>query len=737
VNHLSVADAEDGSAAVWALLQSGYLFVSQRHAGSADWEPPVRVQKGVQDIAAVRGDKHTSTSLLLVKDDGNASFILRNAVSQVWQESPLLVAHPNRTTTVRSYETKLRLLDKAGKPYVDTKVKLSASVLTSVIVNKRNVFIGPELNAEVEPDANGEIVVYDRARSFAPALYRFVIPGVAEPLDVHPGGRIRGPFASLTGRPIDMIEHVVVLMMENRSFDNLLGWMYDDVRNKPPRNIPASATPTFEGLAQKAFWNTREAAKHDASGVDRIYATRGVSTLNDATHVGKYDWHNKPRPCPKEEYPSFLEQVFGTETPAEGSTATMNGFLANYIKAEGTHSNQIMECFAPEQLPVINQLARSYAVCDRWFCSLPSETWPNRAFLHAGTSFGRLNNGDHLYEDKDPVPNLSVYSLRKTIFDVLDAHKIPWRIYQDTVCGPSLTAMQFWPAQYVVPILAKDTTRVPGRFQEFEQAARKGMLPTYSLIEPEFTLGATDQHPGPLCDMRRGENLIHRVWNALSNSPKWKNTLLVIIYDEHGGCYDHVAPPATAIAPDDTAPQFKQGGINPFRQFGPRVPAVLVSPLIEPGTVFRAPPGSAEFDHTSVLASLRDWLFRPENGYDAVPADWLTSKRVAAAPTFWSALTRHSPRSDKPDMQKWNPAAITAGTAAPAGEPVRASELDLTNPIHAAVAAQAEIDRMVNVMTAVNPALEIDEQAWKALQASAAAKVGAAAQIERATPPAT
>jgi hypothetical protein len=225
------------------------------------------------------------------------------------------------------------------------------------------------------------------------------------------------------------------------------------------------------------------------------------------------------------------------------------------------------------------------------------------------------------------------------------------------------------------------------------------------------------------------------VWNALSSSPKWKNTLLIIIYDEHGGCYDHVAPPATAVAPDDTAPQFKQGGINPFRQFGPRVPAVLVSPLIEPGTVFRAPSGSTEFDHTSVLASLRDWLFRPENGYDGPPSDWLTSKRIAAAPTFWSALTRHTPRTDKPDMEKWNPGAIAVATPGPAAQPGRASGLDLTNPIHAAVLVHDEIDRMVNVMTAANPALEIDEQAWKGLQANATAKVSAAARIEQPTPP--
>jgi phospholipase C len=718
VSRLSVADAKDGSAAAWALLHSGYLIVSQRADGSASWEPPIRLQKGVQDIGSVRGDRHVSTSLLLVYDDGKAGFILRNAGTEVWQESPLLVANAKRSIPVRCYETKLGLLSKRGAPQAGAKVNVSASVLTSVILNGRNIFIGPDLKAEAETDSEGRINVYDRARSLAPAVYRFAISGIAETLDVYPGGRIRGPFAVRTGRAVDMIEHVVVLMMENRSFDNLLGWLYDDVGNKPPRNIPNSGAPTFEGLSRNAFWNTREASKHDDPGAERVYATRGVSGLKGASHVGKYDWYNKPRPCPSEEYPSFLEQMFGTEAPAEGSAAKMNGFLANYIKAEAKDCNQIMECFAPDQLPVLSQLARSYAVCDRWFGSVPCETWPNRSFLHAGTSFGRLNNGDKLYEKSDPVPNLAAYAGRKSIFDILDSHHISWRIYQNSLGAPSLTGMQFWPHQYVAPLLRRE--RTTGTFQEFEQAARTGTLPSYSFIEPEFILGANDEHPGPLCDMRRGELLILRVWEALSNGPKWNNTLLIITYDEHGGCYDHVAPPATAVPPDDFEPQFKLGGVAPSRQFGPRVATVLVSPLIEAGTVFRGAVGGAEFDHTSILASLRDWLFTPENGYESLPSDWLPSARIAAAPTFWNVLTRSSPRTDKPNVGYWEHGAGREDTSA----------IDLANAIHSAMAAQAEIDRQVNAMTSADPAVEIDEATWKNLQARATAAINAAARTE-------
>jgi phospholipase C len=130
----------------------------------------------------------------------------------------------------------------------------------------------------------------------------------------------------------------------------------------------------------------------------------------------------------------------------------------------------------------------------------------------------------------------------------------------------------------------------------------------------------------------------------------------VITYDEHGGCYDHLAPPRTATAPDNSTPQFAtsvgtlrgwfQLTWNPFTQWGVRVPTVLVSPYIEEGTVFRAPPG-VEYDHTSILATLRDWIFR---GGRTGP--FLVSERVRLAPTLWPVLTRSTPRTDLPQINK-------------------------------------------------------------------------------------
>jgi phospholipase C len=357
---------------------------------------------------------------------------------------------------------------------------------------------------------------------------------------------------------------------------------------------------------------------------------------------------------------------FETGHAGQPMRANMGGFLKNYARAEKNAPEKIMESFAPDQVPVLSQLAKEFAVCDRWFCSLPSETWPNRSFVHAGTSFGRLNNGNKLreYNDKgdqiDPVPNLTFYGGKRTVFDVLSEKSVPWKLYQYGVLDdlalpargslaweqlrsiddltPSLTSAQFWN-------LPKKLKLAPHirYFKDFEKDAKEGKLPNYSFIEPRFLPpGTNDQHPGPFCDMRAGEDLIYRTYLALSQGPRWGNTLLIILYDEHGGCYDHVEPPDTAVPPDDSQPQFPLTGFSPFRQFGPRVPAVVVSPFIEPGTVFRAPKGQTEYDHTSVLATIRDWVFR---GARPSADRWLPSKRVEVAPTLWPVLTRATPRN--------------------------------------------------------------------------------------------
>jgi phospholipase C len=170
-----------------------------------------------------------------------------------------------------------------------------------------------------------------------------------------------------------------------------------------------------------------------------------------------------------------------------------------------------------------------------------------------------------------------------------------------------------------------------GLFKDFQAAAAGGTLPSYTFLEPSWSPTGNSQHPN--YDVALGEQLIHDVYYALYNSKAWNETLLIVTYDEHGGCYDHVAPPSGAVPPDDTLGEF---GFD-FKRFGVRVPAVLISPLIAPGTVFRVPAGTMPLDHTSILKTLeKRW---------SLPA--LTA-RDAAAPDVGDVLSLKTARTDDP-----------------------------------------------------------------------------------------
>lgn len=267
---------------------------------------------------------------------------------------------------------------------------------------------------------------------------------------------------------------------------------------------------------------------------------------------------------------------------------------------------------------------------------------------------------------------------------------------------PSLTSIQFW--NVFKKIELRDHIKY---FIDFVKDAKEGNLPNYSFIEPRFLPPVTnDQHPGAYCNMLAGEDLISRTYLALSQGLRWANTLLIILYDEHGGCYDHVEPPATAVPPDDSQPQFPLTGFSPFRQFGPRVPAVVVSPYIEPGTVFRAPKGQTEYDHTSVLATIRDWVFRGARP----PADrWLPSKRVEVAPTLWPVLTLTSPRTSiKPPPKR----AMATGSRGP--ESLAPSpDISSMNSLQLGLAIEAEALKSAINQTRTSSVEDIDPETWQ------------------------
>ncbi len=412
------------------------------------------------------------------------------------------------------------------------------------------------------------------------------------------------------------IEHVVVVMMENRSFDNLLGWLYDNQTNPPPFNLPPQPVPTYAGLKANTYFNELNGR--------RLPVSRPPTAWPPANNPNVV-----PTPDPHEEFVYVTEQLFGTQTPAPGATPDMSGFLANYATTPAGEANapQILQTFGPAEANVLNDLARNFAVCDFWFASVPSQTWPNRAFVHAGSSDGHVNNNN--YEPYD-IP---------TIFNVLESQGKSWGVFHDTTFIPSLTLGQFFPQL----AMHDDHFFKYGTFKQLCGVAATAdpgkKLPSYSFVEPRFTpeLGfmaidyPADYHPPH--NICRGEQFLADVYNAVRTSPYRDKILLVITFDEHGGCYDHVPPPGGAAAP--LPKPVSNDGTFDFSRFGVRVPAIVVSSYVQPGTVFRAPAGGPPFDHTSILATLRDWL-----NLDADPQHpFLPSPRIQKAPTLDLVLT--------------------------------------------------------------------------------------------------
>jgi phospholipase C len=396
----------------------------------------------------------------------------------------------------------------------------------------------------------------------------------------------------MSSNQLPAVQHVVHLMLENRSFDNMLGFLY-----------PAGAA--FEGLT----------GQESNPGTDGSPVT--VFKIEPTT-AGAYFM---PGADPGEGYANTNSQLFGQGTAPVPPAATNHGFVTNFDATitwdqragrsvlAGTTAANIMGVFTPEALPVLSGLARGFAVCDHWYASVPTQTFPNRAFACAATSQGHMNDGAASYTVQ-------------SIFGLMTAHNVPWKIYGYN--DEPLTRKNF-----------PDTTNAPdtcfGKFANFTADAAAGNLPAYSFLEPSWGSAGNSQHPN--YDVALGEQLMHDVYYALRNGPGWNQTLLIISYDEHGGCYDHVPPPSGAVPPDSTPGEYSFD----FTRFGVRVPAVLVSPLIAAGTIYRVPDGTMPLDHTSVLKTIQTrW------GLPALTA------RDAAAPDVGDALTLTTPRTDDP-----------------------------------------------------------------------------------------
>jgi phospholipase C len=371
------------------------------------------------------------------------------------------------------------------------------------------------------------------------------------------------------------IKHVVVLMLENRSFDHMLGLL-----------------PHLPTVLDEPLPNLLEPGKKDGQSYTAF-------ALGDYEALGA---------DPKHGFPDVMRQLTAHGEPFKAPyKPSNNGFAWNYHARRGVSGAQVLGCYPPQLLPILSMLAREYAVCTRWFCSVPSETWPNRLFAHAATSDDLLDNDERLYDNR-------------TIFEALSHAKKHWQIYAGDIPQVAAYSELWW----------HDGGPRFSRLSDFFEHAREGRLPNYAFIEPRHFGSACDsQHP--LSKVLLGEKLIASVYNAIAASVDgWRSTLLLITYDEHGGFFDRIPPPAAVPhRPGVTDPKYGFA----FDLLGPRVPAVVISPWIERGTV-----DSEVHDHTSIMATLRE-LFAFEETLTA---------RDEAATGLAHLLTQQQPRDPVP-----------------------------------------------------------------------------------------
>ncbi|KAL2892646.1 Non-specific phospholipase C3 [Bienertia sinuspersici] len=357
------------------------------------------------------------------------------------------------------------------------------------------------------------------------------------------------------------IKTIVVLVQENRSFDHMLGWM-------------KLLKPEIDGVTglESNPLNTSDPK------------SARVNFGNDSVHVD---------PDPGHSIQDVYEQIFGEPWSQESTQKKlppkMQGFAQNANRIKTQMDETVMNGFKPELVPVYKELVNQFAVCDRWFASIPASTQPNRLYVHSATSHGLSSNDSNK-------------NLRKL--------------------------------KYIPKFHQFDVT--------FKRHCKEGKLPNYVVIEQRYLdmklLPGNDDHPSH--DISIGQKFIKEVYEALRSSPQWNEMLFVITYDEHGGFFDHVPTPVHGVpSPDDLvgpAPyNFK------FDRLGVRVPTIFISPWIKPGTVLHTPKGpqqTSQYEHSSIPATVKK-IFNLNN---------FLTKRDAWAATFEGVLNRTTPRTDCP-----------------------------------------------------------------------------------------
>ena len=393
---------------------------------------------------------------------------------------------------------------------------------------------------------------------------------------------------------LDNLRHLVVLMMENRSFDHMLGGL-------------KAVDARIDGL-------TGAESNLDTNGTE-------IKVQPLAQYQRQLD------PDPDHAFAAVDQQIFNG-----GAAPTMKGFIANYYKQRKNvqHSQKIMYYFSPNKVRVLTTLAREFAVFNRWFASIPGPTLCNRAFAHYGTSFGQVGMDLFYLNTKFK----SIYSR------LIDAGHTTKLYYYDQVSS----------SLEVINVL-KDQPQIFGTFGQFLEDCARGQLPQYSFVEPNYTdheddsggaVIASDQHPDH--HVMEGERFIAAIYGAIRKNPSlWESTALLVTYDEHGGIFDHVSPPP--CPPDGFVAQPKDTKTSEpfhFDRLGVRVPAILVSPWVPKHTVVQ---DNRNFEHASIPATVTSWLMP---NFDNAQR----SSREATAPTFLDQLSLSAMRvlADTPEF---------------------------------------------------------------------------------------
>jgi phospholipase C len=380
------------------------------------------------------------------------------------------------------------------------------------------------------------------------------------------------------------LKHIVVVMMENRSFDHLLGLM-------------KAENAELRGVAPGEYSN--DTTSGHTVGVGSGARSQGDFLID-----------------PGHEFVDVHMQLYGQPFDANVTAGDpdMSGFVKNYEQLAGQGKGDVvMRCFSPEQLPTLATLARSYAVCDAWFSSVPGPTLPNRAFAHFGTSFGRL--------DMSP----DYFRMQPSIYQRLRQAGKRGKIYYYDSTSSTLG----------LTFLLADQSSYFGLLGDFKRDCRQDQLPEYAFVEPNYVdhggADASDQHPDHAVDA--GDSFLREIYDAIrSKQAVWESTLLIIVWDEHGGLYDHEVPPVVSHLDgfSSTTPKFD------FSRLGVRVPAVIVSPFVEPGTVDHTP-----YEHASIPATVTEQFIGP-------PAVHSPFAREKWAATPLHLLTRTQARTDDP-----------------------------------------------------------------------------------------